>query len=67
MTASAVLQAIPRPSEYRPGLPAELEAVAMRLLAYDRENRYRTAELAAHDLMRCQDAPATVGEISPAW
>jgi hypothetical protein len=29
----------------------------MRLLAYYREERYRTAEFAAHDLLRCQDAP----------
>jgi serine/threonine protein kinase len=47
---------IRRPSELRK-VSADLEAVAMRLLAYDREERYRTAELAAADLMRCQDAP----------
>jgi hypothetical protein len=29
----------------------------MRLLAYDREARYRTAEIAAHDLMRCRSIP----------
>jgi len=29
----------------------------MRLLAYDRGERYQTAALAAHDLMRCQDVP----------
>ena len=50
-------QAIPRPSEYRQGIPADLEAVAMRLLAYHRDERYRTAELAAHNLVRCQDTP----------
>jgi serine/threonine-protein kinase len=55
--AAASFQAIPRPSEHRQGIPADLEAVAMRLLAYDREERYRTAELAAHDLLCCQDAP----------
>jgi serine/threonine-protein kinase len=54
---TAVFRAIPRPSEYRQDVPADLEAVAMRLLAYDREARYRTAELAAHDLMRCRDIP----------
>jgi serine/threonine protein kinase len=53
----AIFQDVPRPSEYRPNIPADLEAVAMRLLAFDREDRYRTAELAARDLMRCQDAP----------
>jgi hypothetical protein len=55
--AKAVFRAIPRPSKYRLGIPADLEAVAMRLVAYDREERYRTAVLAAHDLMRCQDIP----------
>jgi serine/threonine-protein kinase len=54
---TAVLRAVPRPSEYRQDVPADLEAVAMRLLAYDREARYRTAELAAHDLLRCRDIP----------
>jgi serine/threonine protein kinase len=57
ITASAVWQTIPRPSEYRQGVPADLEAIAMRVLAYDREERYQTARLAALDLMRCQDSP----------
>jgi serine/threonine-protein kinase len=48
--------AIPRPSAYRQ-VPADLEAVTMRLLAFDRDERYPAAELAAHDLMRCHDAP----------
>jgi serine/threonine protein kinase len=54
---TAVFRAIPRPSAHRQDVPADLEAVAMQLLAYDREARYRTAELAAHDLMRCQALP----------
>ena len=54
--AAAGFQAIRRPSEYRQ-VPADVEAVAMRLLACDREERYRTAELAAHDLVSCQDVP----------
>jgi eukaryotic-like serine/threonine-protein kinase len=54
---TAVFRAIPRPSEYRQDVPADLEDVAMRLLAYNREERYRTAALAAHDLMRCRDIP----------
>ena len=57
VTVRIVFEAIPRPSQYRPGIPADLEAVAMRLLASDREERYQTAELAAHDLLRCQDSP----------
>jgi serine/threonine protein kinase len=55
--AAIAFHLIRRPSEYQAGIPPDLEAVAMRLLAYDREERYRTAELAAHDLMRCQDVP----------
>jgi serine/threonine protein kinase len=55
ISAASTFPALRRPSEYRQ-VPADLEAVAMRLLAYDRDARYRTAELAAHDLVRCQDA-----------
>jgi serine/threonine protein kinase len=57
LKARAVFQAIPRPSEHRQDIPADLEVVAMRLLAFDRDERYRTAELAADDLVRCQDSP----------
>jgi serine/threonine protein kinase len=57
LSARVVFQDIPRPSEHRQDIPADLEAVTMRLLTYDQEERYRTAELAAHDLMRCQDIP----------
>ena len=39
--ATISFQAIQRPSEHRQGVPADLEAVAIRLLAYDREERYR--------------------------
>lgn len=55
--ATVTYQAIPRPGEHRQDVPADLEASAMRLLAHDREDRFRTAELAAHALMRCQHAP----------
>jgi serine/threonine protein kinase len=57
VTAVFLARAITRPSAYRQDVPADLEAVVMRLLAYDREERYRAAELAAHDLMRCQAMP----------
>jgi hypothetical protein len=43
-----------------------LEVVTMRLLAYDREERYWTAEFAAHDLTRRQDTPRTNRENSRA-
>jgi len=45
------------PSAVRPGLPADLDAVVMKLLARDRELRYATAELAIEDLARCADNP----------
>jgi hypothetical protein len=35
--ATVTYQAIPSPGEYRQDVPADLEAVAMRLLAHDRE------------------------------
>ena len=54
-SATITFTAIQPPSEHRP-VPADLEAVAMRLLAYFREERYPTAELAARDLVCCQDA-----------
>jgi serine/threonine protein kinase len=50
-------QPIPHPSEYQPEIPADVEAVVMRLVADAPEERYPTAELAAHDLLLCQAAP----------
>ncbi len=56
---------IPRPSTVAPDVPADLEAVAMRMLAQDREGRYLTAELAIEDLARCANAPRNgQGELS---
>lgn len=55
--ATRSFHAIRRPGAYRQGIPADLEAVALRLLAHDRAERYPAAELAAQDLMRCQDLP----------
>jgi serine/threonine protein kinase len=57
LEARVEFQNIRPPSKYRSGIPADLEAVAMKLLAYHREERYRTADLAARDLTGCQDAP----------
>jgi serine/threonine-protein kinase len=48
---------IRRPSAHRQGVPADLEEVAMRLLSRELAERYRTAEEAASELARCQDAP----------
>lgn len=50
-------QPIPPPSEMQPEIPADVEAVALRLVADAPEERYPTAELAAHDLLFCQAAP----------
>jgi hypothetical protein len=50
-------QAFLRPSALRAGVPADLEAVAMRLLQRDVQARYASAELAIADLLRCTDAP----------
>jgi serine/threonine protein kinase len=55
-SATITFATIQPPSEHRP-VPADLEAVAMRLLAYDPAERHPTAELAARGLVRCQDAP----------
>ncbi len=48
---------IERPSRLRSDVPADLEAVTMRLLARERAGRYAKAELAIEDLARCGDAP----------
>ncbi|HWO25782.1 MAG TPA: serine/threonine-protein kinase [Kofleriaceae bacterium] len=48
---------IPRPSRLATGVPLDLEAVAMRLLARDREGRYPTAEAAIEALARCAANP----------
>lgn len=55
-TVPARFSAIPRPSRFRQ-VPADLEAVAMQLLARHPDARFPTAELAAYALMRCRDAP----------
>jgi len=57
VAATITFPAVGPPSEHRQGVPADLEAIAMRLLAYLRDERYQTAGLAAHDLLHCQDAP----------
>jgi len=48
---------IARPSTVRPGVPFDLEAVAMKLLARDRDERYPTAEAAVEALLGCAAAP----------
>jgi eukaryotic-like serine/threonine-protein kinase len=55
--AQVMFGPIPRPSSVRPGIPSDLEAVAMRLLERDRSARYANAGLAIDDLASCADAP----------
>src|SRR5207249_4294368 len=52
-----LFRAIPAPSSVRSGVPTDLEAVAMRLLARARDERYAAAEAAIAALLACGDAP----------
>ncbi|MCW5809103.1 MAG: serine/threonine protein kinase, partial [Deltaproteobacteria bacterium] len=52
-----LFRAIPKPSSLRGGMPADVEAVAMRLLERDRDARYANAGAALEALARCADAP----------
>ncbi len=47
----------PRPNARRGGIPADLEAVAMKLLARDPAERYQTAGMAIADLSTCEAMP----------
>ncbi|HSK05852.1 MAG TPA: serine/threonine-protein kinase [Kofleriaceae bacterium] len=55
--AQILFRDVPRPSQLATGVPADLEAVVMKLLAREREDRYPTAEAAIEDLTRCADHP----------
>lgn len=56
VTARMLFHTVPLPSVQREGIPADLERVAMRLLALNPEDRYQTAAEAALELARCADA-----------
>lgn len=55
----------PTPSACRPGLPAVLDAIILRLLAKDPTDRYQTARGIQADLERCRDALSTAGALRP--
>lgn len=55
--AQILFRDAPRPNAIRSGIPADLEAVTMKLLARNRDARYATAEQAIEDLARCADHP----------
>lgn len=57
ITAQVMFRDIARPSSFRAGVPADLEAVAMKLLAYQRGDRYPTAQAAIDALLGCADVP----------
>jgi len=52
-----IYKAIAAPSTLRDGVPADLEAITMRLLARDRMDRYPTAEAAIEALLACNNVP----------
>ncbi|HEX8824858.1 MAG TPA: ATP-binding sensor histidine kinase [Archangium sp.] len=60
-----VAQVPASPSERVPGVPAQLSAIVMKLLAKVAEERYQTARGLAHDLRRCLESLETWGVIHP--
>jgi len=55
--AQVMFKGIALPSNIRDGVPADLEAVAMKLLERDRNNRFSTAGVTIEALLRCSHAP----------
>jgi hypothetical protein len=55
--AQVMFGPIPRPGAIRPGVPTDLDAIAMRLLERERSARYAKAALAIEDLASCADRP----------
>lgn len=56
--ARLLTQPIPPPSQVRPGVPADLEVVALRMLERDRERRYPGAQHALEALLGCPSTNA---------
>jgi len=55
--AQVMFKGIALPSNLRDGVPADLEAVAMKLLERDRNHRFSTADVTIEALLRCTHAP----------
>ncbi|MBK7537518.1 MAG: serine/threonine protein kinase [Myxococcales bacterium] len=56
--ARVLYRQVPRPSEEAQApIPAEVEAVVLRLLERDKDQRYATAHEAMSDLLACEAAP----------
>ena len=55
--AKLMFAEIPPPSALRAEVPGELDKITMRLLARERDDRYRVAQLAIADLQACRDHP----------
>ncbi|HEY1550182.1 MAG TPA: protein kinase, partial [Kofleriaceae bacterium] len=55
--AQILFKPIPSPQTVFSRAPDDLSAIAMRLLARDRAERYQTAEDVLEDLLACADAP----------
>nr|MBA3540130.1 serine/threonine protein kinase [Deltaproteobacteria bacterium] len=55
--AQIFFKELPAPSSFRSRVPTDVEAIAMKLMARDRGDRYPTAEAAIEALLHCVDAP----------
>jgi serine/threonine-protein kinase len=55
--AQVMFRDVRPPSAVMPGVPGDLEAVAMVLLSRDRDARYPTAQAAIEALLGCRDVP----------
>jgi serine/threonine protein kinase len=57
LVAQVLFKEIPRPSSLHPKIPADVDAVVMKLLQRHRPDRYRVAEEVIEDLSRCAAHP----------
>jgi serine/threonine-protein kinase len=57
IVGQVMFRGVAAPSSLRGDVPADLEAIAMKLLARKRDDRYPTAEAAIEALLRCDAVP----------